>query len=510
MRFGIMLGTAVTVAGLASSTLERKRLRAVSSRCPSEGRSPLSGRASLRRLCPDAIRGRADHQGDGGNRRPDHRPRRSGASERTGSRRASTRMVYLRGDRGRPSPTPCRRRSSRSARASASPGTSITGRPRPTPSTSPGPAATAGSTPCDRSATTMLVATPGGYIAPGQDIVRAGPNGLLETPVAAGDDITWFPNLYDDLTFRGADGTLYQTPSPLLKYDQLFNTSARNWEAANSQNQDIQRWPGHCLGGAVGLDPAERADARPRLGHDPGRAEGALGRARREPLQPPDRRLRERDPPRPAAPRLRRVRPLRPPVPPDARDPHPRRQAGAAGQPPRLPPRGTVNEVWNHGIGKYIATYHAIPGKGVQRGPARGRAPRQLRIEPQRPGRQAAGRSSMSTPSSTASTAGSTRPTPTPPTGSRVGGEALFAPLNILWSSRHPLARPQPDGHRGQRPGARHGQRRRLHPVRRRPAAIPPVRNARGESLRPVRLGTEPRFVEFFPSRQFTALAEWA
>ena len=29
-----------------------------------------------------------------------------------------------------------------------------------------------------------------------------------------------------------------------------------------------------------------------------------------------------------------------------------------------FPPRGTNNEVWNHGIGKYIATYHAIPGKG--------------------------------------------------------------------------------------------------------------------------------------------------
>ena len=58
----------------------------------------------------------------------------------------------------------------------------------------------------------QMVATPGGYIAPGQDIVRAGPNGLLETPVAAGDDITWFPNLYDDLTFRGADGHVLRTP----------------------------------------------------------------------------------------------------------------------------------------------------------------------------------------------------------------------------------------------------------------------------------------------------------
>jgi len=97
----------------------------------------------------------------------------------------------------------------------------------------------------------LLVATPGSYIAPGEDIVRAGPNGLLETPVAPGDTSTWFPNEYDDLTFQGADGTMYQTPSPMLKYDQIFGSSARNWEAANSQNQDIQRWPGHCLGGAV-------------------------------------------------------------------------------------------------------------------------------------------------------------------------------------------------------------------------------------------------------------------
>src|SRR4051812_11922126 len=97
----------------------------------------------------------------------------------------------------------------------------------------------------------VLVATPGSYIAPGQDIVRAGANGLLETPCTPGDEITWFPNLYDDLTARGTDGTLYQTPSPLLKYDQLFNTTARSWESAYAQNGDITRWPGHCLGAAV-------------------------------------------------------------------------------------------------------------------------------------------------------------------------------------------------------------------------------------------------------------------
>ena len=29
-----------------------------------------------------------------------------------------------------------------------------------------------------------------------------------------------------------------------------------------------------------------------------------------------------------------------------------------------FPPRGTIGEVWNHGVYKYIATYKAIPGRG--------------------------------------------------------------------------------------------------------------------------------------------------
>jgi hypothetical protein len=29
-----------------------------------------------------------------------------------------------------------------------------------------------------------------------------------------------------------------------------------------------------------------------------------------------------------------------------------------------FPPRGTRQEVWNHGVGKYTAEFHAIPGKG--------------------------------------------------------------------------------------------------------------------------------------------------
>ena len=122
----------------------------------------------------------------------------------------------------------------------------------------------------------VLVATPGGPISPGQDIVRAGPNGRLETPVAAGDESTWFPNLYDDLTFQAANGTVHETPCPLLKYDQVFRSSARLGGGELPE-------PGHsALAGALPgrgrrVDPPQRADSRPRLGPEPGRAQGPLG-----------------------------------------------------------------------------------------------------------------------------------------------------------------------------------------------------------------------------------------
>ena len=210
----------------------------------------------------------------------------------------------------------------------------------------------------------QMVAGAGGYIAPGADIVRAGPNGLLETPCAAGDDLTWFPNLYDDLTFRGADGQMYQTPSPLLKYDQLFNTSARNWEAANSQNQDIQRWPGHCLGGAVASILLNEPTPAPGSGmtRDELKALWAeLGEnhynhrigdyANEIPPGPPRPGFDECDR---FVPRFHQMI-----------ESHIRGNREALlGNLRAFPPRGTNNEVWNHGIGKYIATYHAIPGKG--------------------------------------------------------------------------------------------------------------------------------------------------
>ena len=37
-----------------------------------------------------------------------------------------------------------------------------------------------------------------------------------------------------------------------------------------------------------------------------------------------------------------------------------------------FPPRGTVNEVWNHGVYKYITTYTAIPGRGPRASQSQG------------------------------------------------------------------------------------------------------------------------------------------
>ena len=215
-----------------------------------------------------------------------------------------------------------------------------------------------------------LIRQPGGYIPPGEDIVRAGPNGLLETLPPAGDDATWFPNLYDDLTWtgpnkeKGNEVTIFMTPAPLLKYDQLFGTSARWWESVNSQNKDISRWPGHCLGGAVasillnepipapgsGMTKDELKALWAELGEN--HYNHRIGDYANE--IPPG-------PPRPGpdetdwkAPRVHamfetHIRGERKPI---------------LGNMRAFPPRGTVNEVWNQGIFKYIAEYKAIPSRG--------------------------------------------------------------------------------------------------------------------------------------------------
>ena len=204
----------------------------------------------------------------------------------------------------------------------------------------------------------------GAYVAPGQDIILAGPNGLLESVPSPGDDSTWFPNQYDDLTFRGADGTLYQTPSPMLKYDQVFGTSARSWEAANSQNQDIQRWPGHCLGGAVASILLNEPTPAPGSGMTKDELKALWAELGENHYNHRIGDYANEIPPGPPRPGFDECDPFVPRF-------HAMLETHVRGQRKALlanlrafPPRGTTTEVWNHGVGKYTAKFHAIPGKG--------------------------------------------------------------------------------------------------------------------------------------------------
>jgi hypothetical protein len=218
----------------------------------------------------------------------------------------------------------------------------------------------------------QMIARPGAYIPPGQDIVLAGPNGLLETQPAPGDDATWFPNLYDDLTWLGPDKehggqtTIFQTQSPLLKYDQLFNTSARQWEAAYSQNKDISRWPGHCLGGAVASILMNEPVPAPWSGMTKDELKALWAELGENHYNHRIGDYANEIPPGPPRPGF------------DACDykvcrVHAMLETHIRGEKKTLlanlrafPPRGTINEVWNHGIYKYIATYQAIPNRGLR------------------------------------------------------------------------------------------------------------------------------------------------
>jgi hypothetical protein len=216
----------------------------------------------------------------------------------------------------------------------------------------------------------QLTASPGSYIPPGRDIVLAGPNGMLETQPSPGDDATWFPNLYDDLYWLGPDKehggqlTRFMTPAPLLKYDQLFGSGARQYEAALAQNKDISRWPGHCLGGAIASILLNEPTPAPGSGltQDELKALWAeLGEnhynhrigdyANDIPPGPPRPGPDECDTkiPRVHAMLETHIRGERKPLLANLR---------------AFPPRGLMNEVWNHGVYKYIASYHAIPSRG--------------------------------------------------------------------------------------------------------------------------------------------------
>jgi hypothetical protein len=218
----------------------------------------------------------------------------------------------------------------------------------------------------------QLIAAPGGYIPPGIDIVLPGPNGLLETLPQAGDDATWFPNIYDDLTWVGPDKnnggviTRFLTPSPLLKYDQLFGTSARQWEAAFSQNKDISRWPGHCLGGAVASILLNEPTPAPWTGMTRDELKALWAELGENHFNHRIGDYANEIPPGPPRPGY---------DPCDWKAPrvHAMLETHIRGEKKALlanlrafPPRGTINEVWNHGVYKYIATYRSVPGRGLR------------------------------------------------------------------------------------------------------------------------------------------------
>jgi hypothetical protein len=222
----------------------------------------------------------------------------------------------------------------------------------------------------NRASDDVFVAQPGGYVAPGVDIVLPGLDGLLQTLPVAGDDATWFPNLYDDLFWVGPDKqnngqiTRFATPAPLLKYDQLFRTSARQWEAAFSQNKDISRWPGHCLGGAVASILMNEPIPAPWTGMTKDEIKALWAELGENHYNHQIGDYANEIPPGP------------PHAGPDTTDwkvprVHAMFETHIRGQRKPLlcnlrafPPRGTVTEVWNHGVYKYIATYSAIAGRG--------------------------------------------------------------------------------------------------------------------------------------------------
>ena len=144
----------------------------------------------------------------------------------------------------------------------------------------------------------IKVAPYGAAIAPGQDIILPGANGLLETPTGPGRhlDLVPQPLRRPDLPRRRR----HPVPDPVAAAEVRPALRALGPELGGGQQPE----PGHpALAGALPrgrrrFDHAERAAPGARHGHVAGRTEGALGGAGREPPQPPDRRQRQQHPAR--------------------------------------------------------------------------------------------------------------------------------------------------------------------------------------------------------------------
>ena len=182
------------------------------------------------------------------------------------------------------------------------------------------------------------------------------------------------------------------------------------------------------------------------LGLDPGRAQGALGRAGREPLQPSDRRLRQRHPPGPPPRRASDEYDWKVPRVHAMLETHIRgEQKPLLATCGRSRPAARSNEVWNHGIVQVRLRVQRDPGPRATRRPDRDRSstPTPARCSTARITRT--GSSTTSTAWSTVWTAGSTRRNPARGRlDARSAARRMFAPLNILevvesrWAGHNP------------------------------------------------------------------------
>ena len=352
------------------------------------------GRPAVRRLCPDAVRRRADHQ--------DHRPATVGkitgpdgrdAPERPGSRAEPARLVHLQGHRGdealygRDHVRPGRpehpqalelllladqgRRDPRALGRRQRPGRHHAARQRRHP-WSPPPAATS------RPARTSS--------APARTACSKPPSPPATTPPGSPTSTTTSPS----------EGPTARSTRPPPRCSSTTRSSAPRrgtGRRPTARTRTSQRWPGHCLGGAVASILLNEPIPAPGSGHDQGRAQGALGRAGREPpTTTGSATTPTRSPPAPPAPASTPATRFVPRF-HQMLETHIRgRTQALLGNLRAFPPRGTATRSGTTASASTPPRTTPIPGKGD----------RAVRLEveleansgssPQRPGRQAAGR----------------------------------------------------------------------------------------------------------------------
>src|SRR5262249_31331225 len=135
-------------------------------------------------------------------------------------------------------------------------------------------------------------------------------------------------------------------------------------EAGIAQNSKVERWPGHCLGGAIASITFNEPMPAPGSGMTADELKSLyceLGENHTNHQIGDNVNGIPAGPPRPGwdpcdtyVPRFHNML-----------ETHIRgRKQALLGNLRAFPPNGKDNEVWNHGIGKYTAKFHAVPGQG--------------------------------------------------------------------------------------------------------------------------------------------------